>query len=80
MSEAFRLSQDKRCESWITDEELCDFVAFVGPERQRVPFLRAPLATLSKPLRIALYGDWVVGSNFLCVTALPYSIYDYIYT
>ena len=62
MSEAFRISQDKRCESWIADEELCDFVAFVGPERQRVPFLRAPLATLSKPLRIALYGGWV-GSN-----------------
>ena len=62
MSEALRLSQDKRCESWITDEDLCDAVAFVGPERQRVPFLRAPLATLSKPLKVALYGDWV-GSN-----------------
>ena len=62
MSEAFRLAQDKRCESWLTDEDLCDAVAFVGPERQRVPFLRAPLATLSKPLKVALYGDWV-GSN-----------------
>ena len=57
MSEALRLAQDKRCESWITDEDLCDAVAFVGPERQRVPFLRAPLATLSKPLKVALYGD-----------------------
>eukprot|EP00435_Cladocopium_sp_Y103_P030884 s3333_g7.t1 len=45
MSEAFRLAQDKRCESWIADEDLCDFVAFVGPERQRV----------------ALYGEFREG-------------------
>ena len=71
MSEALRLSQDKRCESWITDEDLCDAVAFVGPERQRVPFLRAPLATLSKPLKVALYGDWVVSSNVSLFHSFP---------
>ena len=58
MAEAFKQTQDKWCETWLTDEDLFDAVAVVGPERQRVPFIRTHLATISKPLKAALYGDW----------------------
>ena len=63
MSEALKLAQDQWSESWISDEDLCDAVALVGPERQRVPFLRAPLAALSKPLRAALFGEFREGQR-----------------
>ena len=56
MSETFKEAQDKWCESLISDADLCDAVAVVGPESQRVPFIRAHLATISKPLKAALYG------------------------
>eukprot|EP00438_Fugacium_kawagutii_P016623 Skav205643 [mRNA] locus=scaffold458:89796:91127:+ [translate_table: standard] len=58
MAETFRLAQDRWSESLISDEDLCDAVALVGSERRRVPFIRAHLATLSKPLRAALYGEF----------------------
>ena len=45
MSDAFKHAQERRCESWLTDEDLCDAMAVVGPEGHRVPFLRAPLAS-----------------------------------
>lgn len=63
MAKVFKQTQDKWCETWLTDEDLCDAVAVVGPERQRVPFIRAHLATISKPLKAALYGDWLVASK-----------------
>ena len=60
MSEAFKEAQDRWCENLISDADLCDAVAVVGPECQRVPFIRAHLATISKPLKAALYGDWLL--------------------
>ena len=63
MSEAFKEAQDRWCENLISDADLCDAVAVVGPECQRVPFIRAHLATISKPLKAALYGDWLVASK-----------------
>ena len=59
--EAFKQAQDRWCERLISDEDLCDAVALVGPERHRVPFIRAHLATLSEPLKAALYGDFREG-------------------
>jgi len=68
----FRQAQDKWSESWMVDQDLCDAVALVGPARHRVPFIRAPLAAISKPLKAALYGDWLVVSSmfFVCLTVL----------
>ena len=63
MARALKQAQDKWRETWLRDEDLCDAVAVVGPERQRVPFIRAHLATISQPLKAALYGDWLVASN-----------------
>lgn len=57
----FRQAQDKWSESWMVDQDLCDAVALVGPARHRVPFIRAPLAAISKPLKAALYGDFLEG-------------------
>eukprot|EP00435_Cladocopium_sp_Y103_P006044 s1407_g1.t4 len=57
----FREAQDKWSKSWIFDQDLCDAVALVGPARHRVPFIRAPLAAISKPLKAALYGDFREG-------------------
>lgn len=56
--EAFKQAQDRWCERLISDEDLCDAVALVGPECHRVPFIRAHLAALSEPLKAALYGDF----------------------
>eukprot|EP00435_Cladocopium_sp_Y103_P047381 s677_g13.t3 len=63
MSNAFKQTQDKWCETWLTDEDLCDAVAVVGPERQRVLFIRAHLATISQPLKAALYGEFREGQT-----------------
>ena len=63
MAEAFKQTQNDWCETWLTDADLYDAVAVVGPERQRIPFIRAHLATISKPLKAALYGDWLVVSK-----------------
>ena len=63
MSDAFKHAQERRCESWLTDEDLCDAMAVVGPEGHRVPFLRAPLASLSQPLKAALYGEFQEGQT-----------------
>eukprot|EP00435_Cladocopium_sp_Y103_P047192 s677_g13.t2 len=62
MADAFKHAQVRRCESWLTDEDLCDAVAIVG-EGHRVPFLRAPLASLSQPLKAALYGEFQEGQT-----------------
>ena len=68
MSEAFKQAQNRWRETLISDEDLCDAVAFLGPERRRVPFVRALLATISQPLKAALYGDLVMFIAFyLCV-------------
>ena len=61
----FRQAQDKWSESWMNDQDLCDAVALVGPAHHRVPFIRAPLAAISKPLKAALYGDQLVVSSAL---------------
>ena len=52
--EAFKKAQDRWCERWFA-ADLCDAVAVVGPDKQRVPFLRGPLAAMSEPLKAALY-------------------------
>ena len=62
-SEAFKHAQERRCEGWLTDKNLCDAVAVVGLEGYRVPFLRAPLASLSMPLKAALYGEFQEGQT-----------------
>eukprot|EP00438_Fugacium_kawagutii_P003969 Skav207536 [mRNA] locus=scaffold756:159389:160657:- [translate_table: standard] len=59
--EVFKQAQDRWAETLILDEDLCDAVAFIGPDRHRVPFVRAQLATLSKPLKAALYGEFREG-------------------
>ena len=61
----FRQAQVKWSESWMNDQDLCDAVALVGPARHRVPFIRAPLAAISKPLKAALYGDELMVSSTL---------------
>eukprot|EP00435_Cladocopium_sp_Y103_P021746 s1161_g5.t1 len=63
MSKAFKQTQDKWRETWLTDKDLCDAVAVVGPERQHVPFIRPLLATISQPLRAALYGEFREGQT-----------------
>ena len=63
-SDVFKQTQDQWCESWMSDGDLCDAVALVGPQGHRVPFIRAPLAAISKPLKAALYGDLLVESGF----------------
>jgi len=61
MVDAFNEAQKRWCETLVSDPDLCDAVAFLGPEGHRVPFIRAHLASLSKPLRAALYGEFREG-------------------
>ena len=61
MVQAFNQAQKRWCETLVSDPDLCDAVAFLGPEGHRVPFIRAHLASLSKPLRAALYGEFREG-------------------
>ena len=61
MVDAFNEAQKRWCETLVSDPDLCDAVAFLGPEGHRVPFLRAHLASVSKPLRAALYGEFREG-------------------
>eukprot|EP00438_Fugacium_kawagutii_P004665 Skav209254 [mRNA] locus=scaffold990:298141:300802:- [translate_table: standard] len=63
MSKAFKRTQDEWSERLLSEEDLCDTVAFVGPERHRVPFHRAHLAIISEPLRKALYGEFKEGQT-----------------
>ena len=61
MVDAFNEAQKRWGETLVSDPDLCDAVAFLGPEGHRVPFIRAHLASLSKPLRAALYGEFWEG-------------------
>ena len=61
MVDAFNEAQKRWCETLVSDPDLCDAVAFLGPEGHRVPFIRAHLASLSKPFRAALYGEFREG-------------------
>ena len=54
-------AQERRCESWLADEDLCDAVAVAGPDVCHSFGHRWPLASLSKPLRTALYGEFQEG-------------------
>eukprot|EP00438_Fugacium_kawagutii_P032084 Skav222263 [mRNA] locus=scaffold8018:22369:23649:- [translate_table: standard] len=61
----------------MSDKDLCDWVAVVGPEGQRVPFNRAHLATLSKKLRAALYDELQEGqAHELSLTDLTPEAFD----
>eukprot|EP00434_Breviolum_minutum_P026448 symbB.v1.2.023383.t2/scaffold2106.1/size89218/2 len=59
----FQAAQDRWAESLLTEVDYCDAVAILGEDEVRVPFVRALVATLSPPLRAALYGKFQESSK-----------------